>query len=336
MSRKRGGNVSRSRRFGAVVLLTLVSALTASPAAVAASQLQVIGFWASDASAGLAGLYQYPRSITYFTPFWYSVNAMGGLVNHVNTAILDKVNSLHIPITPLVNDATGTQAFLRNPLTRLNAARNIADMVKGQHYAGVDIDFEPTHTSLAPELSAFAIDLRDFLPRRAVVSMAIVPNSGGAYQWNKLIPEVNQFVLMSYDEHDDGSYAGPVAATPWVQNILTRMERVVPANKIDLGIAVYGYIWPLGSTVATTVPYNAVTPQMNEHAKWDTEDQETYATFDTASGPVIAWWESLQGMNQKIQLAKEDHLHGVALWHLGYANKSVYQLLLHQIGSQPT
>ncbi|MCY0878734.1 MAG: glycosyl hydrolase family 18 protein [Firmicutes bacterium] len=325
----------RSRHTMAWASLLAAGAVLCGPTANAAGQLQVIGFWASDASAGLAGLYAYPRSITYFTPFWYSVNAVGGLINRVNTPILHKVKSLHIPITPLVNDATGTQAFLRNPLTRLNAARNIADMVKGQHFAGVDIDFEPTHTALAPELSAFAIDLRDFLPRRAVVTMAIVPNSGGAYQWSQLIPEVNQFVLMSYDEHDDGSYAGPVAATPWVQNILTRMERVVPPNKIDLGIAVYGYIWPQGSTVATTVPYNAVTPTMNAHAKWDTEDQETYATFDTANGPVVAWWESLQGMNQKIQLAKQDHLNGVALWHLGYANKSVYQLLLHQIGSQP-
>lgn len=313
--------------------LALSLALLAPP--VEAAPLKVLGFWANDATAGLAGLYQYPHAITYFSPFWYSVNAYGGLINRVDPAILSAVEQHHIAITPLVNDATGTQAFLDNPLTRLRAARAIADMVKAGHFQGVDIDFEPPHTSLVHQLTGFMIDLHDFMPRGSVVTMAIVPHSGGAYDFAKLNPEVDQYVLMSYDQHDDGSYAGPVAATPWVQNIVTRMEKTVPPQKILLGVAAYGYIWPVGSTSATTVPYNAVTPEMNRYAKWDAADQETYATYQTSQGPVVAWWESLQGMNEKIQLAKQDHLAGIAIWHLGYANNSVYQLLLHQIGRQP-
>jgi hypothetical protein len=37
----------------------------------------------------------------------------------------------------------------------------------------------------------------------------------------------------------------------------------------------------------------------------------------------------------KIALAKQDHLAEVALWHIGYANNAVMQLLLNQIGKQP-
>lgn len=308
---------------------------THEDAHAAGSPMQVVGFWANDATSGLSGLYKYPHAITDFSPFWYSVNASGSLVSHVDSAILNKVRAAHVAITPLVNDGTGVQAFLTNPVTRINAARNIADMVKAEHFQGVDIDFEPPRNAVSAELAAFMIDLRDFLPHGSVVTMAIVPNSGGAYNFPKLTPEVNQYILMSYDQHDDGSLAGPVAATPWVQNILARMTSVVPSQKIDLGVAVYGYVWPRGSTTAATVPYNAVTPTMQANAKWDSADQETYATYSTSSGPVVAWWESLQGMNQKIQLAKQDNLGGIALWHLGYASDSVYQLLLHQVGSQP-
>ncbi|PSR21861.1 MAG: glycoside hydrolase [Sulfobacillus acidophilus] len=304
-------------------------------AQAAGPPLQVVGFWASDATAGLNGLYKYPRAITWFTPLWYSADAAGGLINRVDLSILKKVRAAHIPITPSVNDETGRQAFFDSPRTMLDTARNIADMVKQEHFQGVNIDFEPPQNRLSPQLTAFTVDLRDFLPKGSVITMSVVPNSGGAYDWSKLIPEVNQFVLMTYDEHDDGSYAGPVAATPWVQNLLARTLKFVPANKIDLGVAVYGYIWPKGSTVAKTVPYNAVSSAMRTHAKWDTRDQETYAVFSTITGPKIAWWESLEGMNQKIHLAQENHLAGVALWHLGYANDSVYQMLLHQIGTQP-
>lgn len=298
--------------------------------------MQVVGFWANDAFSGLSGLYKYPHSITWFTPFWYSVNASGNLVNRTVPSILKEVQKKHIPVTPLVNDMTGSQAFLTRSGTLVNAARNIADMVKANHFAGVSIDFEPQHVYLAPALTRFMIDLRDRLPKGSVITVSVVPHSGGAYQWSALNREVNQYVLMSYDEHDDGSYAGPVASTPWVQRIVARMERKVPPGKIDLGVALYGYQWPKGSTHAVTIPYNAVTPTMNKYAKWDSTDQETYATFSTAAmGPVIVWWESLQGMNQKIQLAKDDHLAGIALWHIGYANNSVYQLLLHQVGRQP-
>lgn len=310
-------------------------ALASSGTSKSSSPMQVLGFWANDDSSGLAGLYKYPHSITDFAPFWYGVNATGGLVDRVDTSVLADVRKHHVAVTPLVNDDTGTQAFLRNALTRVRAARSIADMVKSQHFQGVNIDFEPAHTSLAAELVGFMIDLHDFMPRGSVITLDVVPNSGPAYDWSKLTPEVNQFALMSYDEHDDGSGPGPVAATPWVQNILTRMEQSVPSKKIDLGIAVYGYVWPQGSTNASTVPYNAVTPTMNQHAQWDPTDQEDSATYTTSSGPVTAWWESLEGMNAKIQLAKKDHLGGIALWHLGYANDSVYQMLLHQVGTQP-
>lgn len=315
----------------AVILAVSGGLMLSGVTRASAHPMQVVGFWANDATSGLTALYKYPRSITWFTPFWYSVNATGGLVDRVNTGILKKVRRAHIPITPLVNDATGMQAFLASSFTRVNAARNIADMVKKEHFQGVSIDFEPQHVKLAPELSLFMVALRDYLPHGSVITMSIVPHSGGAYQWPKLTPEVNQYILMAYDQHDSGSYAGPVAASPWVQNIIGRLISKVPPGKVDLGVAVYGYTWPKGSTTATTIPYNATTSAMRAHAKWDIADQETYAIY----GSTVAWWESLQGMNQKIHLARQNHLGGIALWHLGYANGAVYQLLLHQVGTQP-
>ncbi len=293
--------------------------------------LRVVGFWANDVTTPLTALYKYPHAISEFSPFWYSVTASGSLKSHVDATILSQVTKAHIPVMPLVNDATGIQAFLPSKTTRTAAARAIADMVGTMHFQGVNIDFEPTHTHLRTELTAFMTELRDFLPRTDKITMDVVPHSGGAYQYPQLEHEVNQFILMSYDEHADGSMAGPVAAMPWVSNILARILKTVPASQIDLGIPVYGYTWPTGSTHAKTVPYNAVTPTMTLHAKWSGRYQETYAHF---SGHT-AWWESLQGMNQKIALAKKDHLAGVALWHMGYTNNAVMQLLLHTIGRQP-
>lgn len=295
------------------------------------SKLKVIGFWANDVSTPLTALYLHPHALSDFAPFWYSVDGAGNLKSHVNATILSQVQKAHIPITPLVNDGTGTQTFLKNPSTMVATARNIADMVVKNKFQGVNIDFEPPHTRDKALLTEFMVDLRDFMPRTDTITMDVVPHSGGAYDYAKLAPEVNQFILMSYDQHASGTFPGPIAGKPWVQSILARLLTIVPASKIVLGVALYGYIWPNASVNAVTVPYNAVTPAMNQAAKWDPAFQETYAHI----GSHTAWWESLQGMNEKIHLAQQDHLAGVALWHVGYANNAVYQLLLSQIGRQP-
>ncbi len=329
----------RQRRTSLGAFLTLMVALVgcgfhakaAPTSTVKKPVLSVVGFWANDVSTPLTALYTHPHAIFEFSPFWYSVTASGSLKSHVNATILAQITKAHIPVMPLVNDATGTQAFLPSKTTRTAAARAIADMVGTMHFQGVNIDFEPSHTHLRTELTAFMVELRDFLPHTDRITMDVVPHSGGAYQYHKLGPEINQFILMSYDEHAAGSLAGPVAAMPWVNNIVVRELKKVPASKLDLGIPVYGYTWPTGSTHAVTIPYNAVTPTMMLHAKWSPRYQETYAHF----AGHTSWWESLQGMSQKIALAKRDHLAGVALWHMGYTNRAVMQLLLHQIGRQP-
>jgi spore germination protein len=301
---------------------------------VKAGRLQVLAYYATGVHVSLTSLWKYPKSISVFSPFWYSVNATGAIKSTVVPSVLSQVRKYHIPVEPLVNDSTGVQAFLKTQTTRVNAARNIADMVKAGGYQGVDIDFEPPNSALASELTNFMMDLRDRLPRQDVITMAIVPNSGGGYDFKALNPEVTQYVLMSYDEHSQGTPAGPVAAAPWVENILARTEQSVPASKIILGIPLYGYAWPVGSTNAATIPYSAVTAQMNANAVWNAQDMESTAKYTVNGTQYVAWWESLEGMKDKIALAKKDKLAGVALWRLGYQNNSVMQLLMKQIGAQ--
>jgi len=301
---------------------------------VKAGQLQVLAYYAAGVHTSLSALWKYPKAISVFSPFWYSVNSIGGLKSQVVPSVLAAVRRHQIAVEPLVNDATGVQAFLKTYPTRVNAARNIADMVKGGGYQGVDIDFEPPNNALAPELTDFMIDLRDRLPRQDVITMAVVPDSGGGYDFKTLNPEVTQFVLMSYDEHSQGTAPGPVAALPWVENILTRTERFVPAKKIILGIPLYGYAWPVGSTNAATIPFSAVTAAMKSRAVTHRSDMESQASYSVNGTPYIAWWETLAGMKDKIQLAQKDKLEGVALWRLGYQNDRVMQLLMKQIGPQ--
>lgn len=295
------------------------------------SKLKVIGFWAHHKAQSPASLGAYKRSLTYLSPLWYSMTASGAVKTHPDPTLAAEDKKLHLPVLALVNDATGTQSFLKSAATRKAAVQSIDHIIAANHYQGVNIDFEPPHTRVRSELTLFMTELRDSLPHGDIIVLDIVPHSGGAYNFKSLAPEVTQFQLMSYDQHADGTAPGPVAALNWVTSITNRLKGIVPSSKIYLGIALYGYRWTAGSTHATTIPYYALTPAIKSKEVWSARYQEMSAHV----GSNIYWWENRKGIAQKIALAKKDHLAGVAFWQVGYATPSIYSELAKDIGSQP-
>ena len=298
-------------------------------AAARPGTLAVLGFWAHSQAQPLAALSANSAVLTALSPFWYSLDAQGTLVPKVDQKLLQMARRKHMSIVPLVNDATGTQAFLASPATRTRAVQAIDHMVSAMGFQGVNLDFEPPHTRVKPELTAFLVQLRDTLPRSESITLDVVPYSGGAYDYPRLAPEVNAFVLMSYDQHSQGTAAGPVAALNWVERVEARLRRDVPASKIYLGVALYGYAWPAGSLNATTVPYASLPAAAKAHGRWSGRYQEMTSSVD---GQTF-WWESRRSVAQKIALARRDHLAGIALWDVGYADQPIYRLLRQQIAT---
>ncbi len=259
------------------------------------------------------------------------MTASGTLKSQVDPTVVAEAKKLKLPIIPLVNDATGTQAFLTSASTRKAAVQSIDHLIATNHYVGVNIDFEPPHIHLRSKLTAFMVQLHDSLPHSDQIIMDIVPHSGGAYDYAKLAPEVTQFQLMSYDQHSDGTIPGPVAALNWITSITSRMKTKVPSSKIYLGVALYGYKWTSGSKHATTIPYYAITPALKAKETWNTRYQEETATI----GSDVYWWENRKSIAQEIALAKKDHLAGIALWQVGYASPPIYSELVKNVGKQP-
>ena len=274
---------------------------------------------------------QYRDAVSVVAPFWYSIEPNGRLVSRVDPSVAAQLAALRIPVAPLFN-TPGPQTFLASLWDRLMLVRQISSLVRQYHYAGVDIDFEPPETAYARGLTAFIIDLRDFLPHNTAIYLDIVPVSGGAYDFARLNREVTSYVVMSYDQHDDGSPPGPVAATDWVEAKLTRLLQVVPANRLDMGLAWYGYDWLGGTTHAVTLSLAAIPPALATRAHYDAASQEMTASYTDARGVLhVAWWETPQGLASKIRWGLAHHLRGFAVWRLGYQNASLLKQLIAQI-----
>ncbi|WP_163359501.1 hypothetical protein, partial [Escherichia coli] len=50
-------------------------------------------------------------------------------------------------------------------------------------------------------------------------------------------------ILMNYDEHAPATAAGPIASQAWFVRQMNAALTQVPAEKLSVGIANYGYNW---------------------------------------------------------------------------------------------
>lgn len=152
-------------------------------------------------------------------------------------------------------------------------------------------------------------------------------------------------VMMTYDYHYSGSFlAGPVAPAGGVPNArefdvetaIQEAVKVIPKEKLILGIPLYGYQWetisdrPGAATIpggASTASTRRIAELLSEcatcSAQYDPVAKEPYLIFPEGDYFKQTFYENEQSLQEKITLAKKYQLEGVALWALGYENESI-------------
>ena len=116
-------------------------------------------------------------------------------------------------------------------------------------------------------------------------------------------------VLMNYDQHQDTSDPGPVAAQPWFVGNLERVLKVVPKDKIICGLGNYGYDWTL------SIP----NPKDRRHRKpqvLDTEDLSVSEAWQEASDADADLDLDYDTLNPHFEYIDEDNNQRHVVWFL--------------------
>jgi len=159
---------------------------------------------------------------------------------------------------------------------------------------------------------------------------------------------VDRFIVMSYDYYRKTStQAGPVApitgkcnndgtSTCLDQDIISHISqitKIIPSQKIILGIPFYGYEWQTASEdfLANTYPktgsmasYSRIQSLFNDpkissmSAKWSDTTLSPYLVFYKDNELHQIHYENQDSLLQKIKLVKSANLGGIAIWALGY------------------
>ncbi len=293
-----------------------------------AKSLKVIAFYDQTMSAvppdPFSLVKAHPGLVDYLSPFWYEVSSTGSIIAKPEGNAPTLAAQDHLPLMPLFNNAGAGDVFLKSAATRAVAIRNIVSTVTAHHYPAINIDFQGLKSSDRTDLTAFMDSLSKAMPKSDIISMSVVPLTSGngqssAYDYTALDKVVGAMVLMAYDFHGDGTPPGPVSPYAWVQkSITTALHAGIQPSKLYLGIANYGYLWTNGSTKATTIPLKVMHQHKYGVYKWSPTYKEAYDIYTSGGVSHVLWFVSDRAAVDRIDLAKKDHLGGVAFWRIGY------------------
>lgn len=289
-------------------------------------------------------------SLTYVCMFSYQARVDGSLQPPKDTLALQTAKELNIaPLLTVTNfdgNNFNTQlahTILANGSIRRRLIDNLARTMTQQGFRGVNVDFEHMAPSDRPLYNAFIRDLKNTMRSSGFsTSIAMGPKTSdeptaswmGAFDYRTLGQEVDFLMLMTYEWGWVGGPPMAIAPLNQVRAVLDYATSVVQNNKILMGMALYGYDWPLPHTPGKRASgVSNLTAQKLAMAQqvpiqWDSAAQSPYFRYRASDGvDHEVWFEDALSTLIKFQLVQDLNLHGLSYWVMGQESPWTYYLM---------
>ena len=97
----------------------------------------------------------------------------------------------------------------------------------------------------------------------------------------------------------------------------------VPASRLVLGVAAYGYTWPPGARVhdgvaVTDAQARRLAAASHKRPRWIAAQGEW--TVRLRNGTVL-WWSDVRSYLRRRGMVMHDHLKGLAIWQLAFSDR---------------
>lgn len=186
--------------------------------------------------------------VTDLCYFSCTIDASGRLRGSVNPPVLPENGSvkrrMHIVIADLEN--TRLMNLILDP-SRGARDQLVADILElSKKFDGVQIDFEAVAGKDGPNFLAFLKMIKEGMEPGKIFSVALPAKRiqvDDAYDYSAIAAIADRVFIMAYDQHWSTSKPGPVASLSWCKAVLEYALTVVPAEKLVMGIPLYGRSW---------------------------------------------------------------------------------------------
>jgi spore germination protein len=252
----------------AVLLPVSTAALPAeAPVPQASPGRRVLGYYAPSDPTSWASLQEHAQAIDIVAGHWMGIDACGNLASHDDQTLKEFGQANGIRVFPSLLTLSGwlNHRLLTDEMVTAHSIEQIVAYTLAEGYDGFDLDLEAVEAQDRAAYTAFVAALGAALHERGkTLSLALAAKSrdvttgwAGAYDYAALGRHADLITLMAYDYHGAWGGPGPVAPSDWVDQVLAFATSQMPADKVLLGLAFYGYDWNTTSGTVRSLGYGS-------------------------------------------------------------------------------
>ncbi len=280
------------------------------------------------------------------SPTWFDiVDRDGTIKNKAKRAYVDEAHAKGYRVWALVTnnfDRNLTRDVLVDPRARQNIIRQLAVYSMIYDLDGINIDFENVYDDDKDRLTEFVGEMSDMFRQMGLVSSIDVTVPAQSSYWSlcydrkALAEKVDYMMVMTYDEHwASCPTSGSVASLPWTENNIKKMLKLVPKEKLLLGIPLYTREW-IETKTNGKVRTKSQTRWMkdiediirdkNVTPTWLPEIGQDYLEYQEDGKTHRIWVENEKSIKERLSLVHKYDLAGVASWRKGFETEDVWPI----------
>lgn len=275
----------------------------------------------------------------------YTTDKMGkitGLVplNQLNYANKNKITALAMVSNNF--DGNIAKVLLETTSNRQALVDNILKALKANNYKGVNMDFEGVLYYDRSYYTLFIKELSETLHKEGYILSLSLPAKtndnpknpwNGAYDYVELGNYADEVLIRSYDEHYAGGASGPIASIDWVENVIKYAISTIPAKKILLGVATYGYDWSSSGTKAYGMQkINNIASAYKSSIMLDASSKTPFFKYtDINKTTHTIWFENTVSLGYKLNLVNKYNLGGIGIWRIGLETSDYWTTIKNKL-----
>jgi spore germination protein YaaH len=277
------------------------------------------------------------------SPSYYHINENGSLeVTDLQASFITEMHRQGKRVVPFLSNDFDRTIGGKAIDERETLVKELVASIKANQLDGIQLDIENVGAEYRDKYTDFVKRLRAELPSTMEVSVAVAANPTGSttnwiglYDYKALAAVSDYLMIMTYDESYPGDPTpSPVASLPFVEKSIQYALSQAPANKIVLGMPLYGRYWNQdpasdGAGIAARSVQKLV-DQYQGTVRYDAASQSPVATFtiqstdvkatvngtELAAGTYTVWFDNEQSMKAKLKLVGKYQLKGTGSWSL--------------------
>ncbi len=252
-------------------------------------------------------------------------------------------NSSKTEIWPLINNYEANSGdwqtdwidkLLDDPAKQKALIEDLTKYMMSNNYQGLAIDWENLSSNSQKKLPTFLSQLKQVMQLHSWQLAVSVPADNPETEYHQIGLTADWVIVMAYDEHWPGGPSGPVASQNWFVQVINKNLDRIPAEKMIVALANYGYDWPQTGNANDISFQEAIRIAKESQAKIKldaTNLNPTYEYYDENNNlRKVFFTDSITVFNQIHEL-KKVKIGGIALWRLGSEDPAVWNLWSLQI-----